>query len=591
MHPREARWSDLAGLFSRGVRVYRLGLVLGTSLRLGKFVMGKLNGMKWGLVVIWASACSTFSGADSVGDPAESEQVDAGTDAMAGAIDGGTIHPPVTDDTVALQVSSAEQRIVQGASLQIPVKLVRGEHATGAVQITVTGLRAGLTAPPMTMTGNDGTLLLAAADDIAQGPAAATIEAVLGDVHVTAPLNLFVRGPSGSVDTTFAKNGIYEEPGSGSTELKLVAKPDGTMLAAYRCSIGMCVRHLSTDGAVDETYGASGVGSVGLYVQTGYIFDVLASLGTDDKLSLAICAGPPTSGSILRRLMPTGAEDIGLNGGQGLRHSPIRSFYEVVPDGDEVLLASNVAGNPSIVLERYTKDGVVDSKFGTVNPYVASDSSKEFVVGLTVRQNGNVAMLATYHRVDANNSGYVGITELDGATGSPIANFGSKGRAAIYMPQPFSASGTTRTVTWLKNGKAVGALFSSDGYWLFSFLKNGLPDPQFGKGGNGLVGPLTLEGMKPVATAEATDGKLFVVLFPLVDWGGAGEEGRLVRFTATGEVDSSFGNGGVVNLPASAGDQFFDAIVQADGRIVVASTRTSKYFSDADRLIVARYWD
>jgi hypothetical protein len=51
--------------------------------------------------------------------------------------------------------------------------------------------------------------------------------------------------------------------------------------------------------------------------------------------------------------------------------------------------------------------------------------------------------------------------------------------------------------------------------------------------------------------------------------GGANPDIGVLRYTADGELDTSFGNAGILRNPSDAWDQAHGVLIQPDGRIVV----------------------
>jgi len=96
-------------------------------------------------------------------------------------------------------------------------------------------------------------------------------------------------------------------------------------------------------------------------------------------------------------------------------------------------------------------------------------------------------------------------------------------------------------------------------------------DPSFGNGVAGLFSfdKTTINGSANLATAVAlqSDGKIVVA-------GQVGNRSALLRLTTNGELDSSFGNGGLV-ITRVGGDinQIFTSLaIQTDGKILVTAT-------------------
>ena len=106
-------------------------------------------------------------------------------------------------------------------------------------------------------------------------------------------------------------------------------------------------------------------------------------------------------------------------------------------------------------------------------------------------------------------------------------------------------------------------------------------DPSFGDGGRAVTNvPYESNEFDPrIGMALQGDGKILLV-------GGL----KLLRLTAEGKLDESFGKAGVVDVVFDGGDRDSarDVAVQADGKIVVAGT-TATFVSGSDNFALTRF--
>lgn len=120
-------------------------------------------------------------------------------------------------------------------------------------------------------------------------------------------------------------------------------------------------------------------------------------------------------------------------------------------------------------------------------------------------------------------------------------------------------------------------------YLLFRFTTEGLPDSSFGVNG------IMLLGVKDILPALAlqSDGKIIAAGCTSQDWPNTSDL-RLMRFTAEGVIDSSFGTDGMVTTFVSSGnDRYYDVAVAADGKILVCGNA----YTDGNKQngLIARY--
>lgn len=109
-------------------------------------------------------------------------------------------------------------------------------------------------------------------------------------------------------------------------------------------------------------------------------------------------------------------------------------------------------------------------------------------------------------------------------------------------------------------GASVGPAANS------SLLANNL-DPTFGSGGIVTSAPSQGDNMMAALVVQP-DGKLVVA-------GSTDEQDRditLARYTASGQLDATFGNGGIATADFGGNDQAAALVIQPDGKLVVAGS-------------------
>ena len=117
---------------------------------------------------------------------------------------------------------------------------------------------------------------------------------------------------------------------------------------------------------------------------------------------------------------------------------------------------------------------------------------------------------------------------------------------------------------------------------LVRYLKNGLPDPDFG-GGDGVVTTKVGVGATALDVEAAKGGKVVVV----GGGGPAGGEGLVLRYRSNGTLDQSFGTGGIVRVRVGKASTAFACEVGARGKIVVAGAALGKVSGYVARLTPA----
>ena len=272
----------------------------------------------------------------------------------------------------------------------------------------------------------------------------------------------------------------------------------------------------------------------------------------------------PTSFNVA--IPPPNPIDPGFGGGnQVVEVGFVTMAATAQPDG-RILLVGRV-GNPDNgsargVLHRLNEDGTVDKSFGnqgqvetaggnTVYHAVIYFADRIYVAGTT---NGDF-VLAAY---DVN--------------GAPVTSFGKSGQslAAFLDPGGASQNDVAYALSIAPDGKLVVAGSSGENFAFARFDGNGALDPTFAQGGlqvfsvNGhdVVGGVAVQG----------DHRILAV-------GSSGPSVVALRLNPNGEIDPTFGTSGLLMVPGLKArqdvPQFIDRsqglAIQPDGRILIGN--------------------
>jgi uncharacterized delta-60 repeat protein len=252
---------------------------------------------------------------------------------------------------------------------------------------------------------------------------------------------------------------------------------------------------------------------------------------------------------------------------------------------------SVTAPKDNFAVARYTTSGALDATFGGGKGYVVTDVGKNLddfgqAVALDARGNIVVAGYARTSKTNANLNGFA-VARYTPA-GALDTTFNSRGilpGTIVSSPVPGDYNKATSVAIYPAtdpNGNAgkilVGGFDWSTNRDVFErFNANGTLDSTFGNGGI-VVAPVMGNGSADNLQALAIDSSGRVVAVGQAGnvSNGFGASWALVaRFTATGTLDTSFGNGAgyvVSNWSGVGNDSKATSIVlqPADGKIVVA---------------------
>lgn len=210
----------------------------------------------------------------------------------------------------------------------------------------------------------------------------------------------------------------------------------------------------------------------------------------------------------------------------------------------------------------------LDSGFGdgrgTVMTPVSSGSSTDVARAVAVQSDGKIVAVGS-----GGNASEFALVRYD-FDGGLDTTFGSAGKVTTAFP---SGRGSANAVALQPDGKIVAAGTSgtagSSNFTLARYNPDGSLDPNFGA--NGIVTTDVL-GHDDVATSLALlpDGHL--VAAGKANTGSAWDF-AVARYDANGSLDGSFGTDGVVTTSLGPGDSVANALaLQPDGKLVVAGS-------------------
>jgi hypothetical protein len=454
-----------------------------------------------------------------------------------------------------------ELRLVPETSRTIKVKIARGAAQPDEVVVTAVDLPSGVTADPLTIQGDasEGELKLnVAAATAKQGPYRATLKGVARKVESTTSLALFLRGKPGAIDTTFGTDGRARLPGDGATTdgAAIRVGGDDRIHYAHVCyqlpnpAAFSCVGRLRPDGSADPAFAYT---NLGLSSTEAMLLD---------RTGGALVAGQISGGKpALVRVGPNGGLDAVFgtkNLGVGAP-TPLAFGHALsqCPDGTVYV---GFGANGYIGIERFTETGTRVPYFlqfiGLKWDESSSAAGIECDVGKSLRITGSYSGSGTGFAV--------GRLFYEGGVDYTFAEVGTK--TWSYA----GAGAVSSTVRALPDGRRLAGFDAADRPILVMFTADGRNlDVNFGV--NGIVSlPLYPPGGGAHADGGLTslhllaDGKVLVTLQGATD--------RVLRFTAGGSPDPTFGANGEVGLVRVRDATTRGVEVQSDGRIVIVSS-------------------
>lgn len=241
------------------------------------------------------------------------------------------------------------------------------------------------------------------------------------------------------------------------------------------------------------------------------------------------------------------------------------SRYELTAVQTDGKVLVAVALNTGVQVERFNSDGTRDASFGQ-NGAITVDISHDFKdIDLTANTDGTF-------QVSARGFDQATVTRI-GNDGTFVDGFGENGVLTVKIPEDAYYNGGISTAVQADGSVVVGAAYNAAGvgdptYTLQRFNPDGQLDTRFGDDGVLSLNAAMGFGEDSVVTVQA-DGKIIVM--------GHGEGdtlATLARLNADGSFDASFGSKGRVTFEA---DTPVALTVQDDGKILAAGTSNGDF--------------
>ena len=491
----------------------------------------------------------------------------------------GQLTDYVTPAPYTLALSTDKALVQQGQSTTVRVTLARAAGFTGAVQVALSGLPTGVTASSATIDANATTadiVLSAQAGAPHSLPQTAHLTASASGALLHKPLSVTVRGAAGSVDTSFG-GGVQTTPVGYEDYANAVAvQPDGKVVVAGASSSNagtfVTLVRYGRDGGLDSTFGNGG--------------KVVTPVGADDDAALALAvqadgrivvAGSTAQAAtgqdfLVLRYLADGTLDPSF----GADGKVVTSFgsdtdramaVAIQPDGKIVVGGETQSGASTsgidFALARYLPDGTLDGAFGSggkvVTP-IASHAGTDSIYALALPVvDGEQRILAVGGEGNFQAARYRADGQLD-------SGFGTGGKVTNL----FNANiGSARSVVLLPGGQAVLAGSVVNDFAAVQLTVQGTLDAGFGTGGRFVHAVSASNWDSATALVRQADGKLVLGGWVYAGNSSAGDFAAL-RIDASGQLDPSFGNGGVAVHATAAGtksDVAHGLVLQADPRV------------------------
>lgn len=330
---------------------------------------------------------------------------------------------------------------------------------------------------------------------------------------------------------------------------------------------------LSTSGALDTTFGGTGVVTTSLnkYQDTAYTVLIqpngkIVDAGQSATNRGSVMALPRyNANGTLDSTFGSGGKDITSVGGGGFAPAALDPGITDA-SGNEAIAEAGYKG-----FALFNPNGSADTSFGNKGGVTVPYS----IAGVVVQQVGS-----SYDIVVAGDNGSEFEMTRFTSSGKVDTTFGSNGTATLAPPTGLSGL-FAESLHTQSDGKLVISGEGAGGSTVFElarFTANGQLDPNFG-GGNGYVTgsfgtnvvSKALMAIYPTTGTDTADYGKIVAVCDINGNPGGGNQVGLARFNADGTADSTFGQSGQVVTPFPGSNvQAWATTLESDGKIVVA---------------------
>ncbi|SFC62439.1 Ig-like domain-containing protein [Pseudoalteromonas denitrificans] len=340
---------------------------------------------------------------------------------------------------------------------------------------------------------------------------------------------------------------------------------------------------VSSDPAVDTSYGASGIASFDF---TGAVDDIVYSglINSSNEITLVGSTKPnpnedmaaltiDSTGSLITAFGSSGflVVDIDGDAGAGTNKSIAR---DIVEDGSGNLLFAIDKGTSNIdnVLYKTDINGVVDSTYGSSGIVNFDNNASPNIIGSMVKDSANNIILLTTTTLTSSSEPDLLIVRFSTA-GALDSSFNTKGYN-IFDPT-FSNDALSKVIELTvapHTGKfiAIGSSEINKRLIVARYNSNGLLDETFGSNGY-FIKQDAVNSFTGKDIVELSDGRLAAV-------GGVAGSGFVTMLTTSGTPDNSFGSSGEYKT-ASLG-LTFNAIKLNASKLVIGGTSNNSGTED-----------
>lgn len=402
--------------------------------------------------------------------------------------------------------------------------------------------------------------------------------------------------PDGSPDNSFSGDGkqvTQFENSFAARPISVAVDANGRVIVAGVAGGRFTVAAYLSNGSLDNQFSSDGKEFYTANPLFGEPIDVV--IQNDGKIVVAgNTYGSGGDNFNLLRLNFDGTYDNSFSDdGKVLLNLPGGNATGVTIDNSGNIWVSGSAyidGREQVLLARFTSSGIRDSSFSEDG--FTSAHIFEFSVspgGLAIQPNGRILIAGVHSIQDAGNNFFVvrfnpGGTLDNSMDGDGILSDVKQYGNTVYYASAVQTDGKIITAGGARIAAFVFAFaiarYNTDGSLDNTFSQDGMATIAFA------LPEGSLNGSTAYAIAIQADGKIIVA-------GSCGnsqnEDFAIARFNIDGSLDNTFSDDGKLLTDFAGRDRAYSVLLQDNGKIVVAGTRSSLTSSEYRDFALARY--
>ena len=245
----------------------------------------------------------------------------------------------------------------------------------------------------------------------------------------------------------------------------------------------------------------------------------------------------------------------------------------LVMQGDKTIVVGSVdntanGSSGDFAIVRYNKDGSLDNSFGNGGKVVVDFGGNDDLASAVTLQGGKIVVVG-YTSPDDNNFSFA-LARLE-SNGKLDKSFGNGGKVVVGFNDGYDfADAVTTTSDKIVVAGSTQAGTGGDNFVVARFNNNGALDTTFGSGGKVVT---DFAGGFDAANGVAMMGDSILAAGYVQE--PTGSDFGLVRYTKTGALDTTFGQGGKTTTDFGHGDDYGHSVSVNGDRILVVGSASN----------------